>query len=66
MPHLDSPDFPNRKESLLEAVGSFESKVYGLRDDSAEVIDGDDNLTFYEICEPPYVDGRFENLKGPE
>jgi hypothetical protein len=19
-------------------------------------------LTFYEICEPPYIDGRFENL----
>ena len=41
MPHLDSPDFPNRKESLLEAVGSFEGRVYGLRDDSAIVIDGD-------------------------
>lgn len=41
MPHLDSPHFPNRKESLLEAVGSFEGKVYGLRDDSAVVIDGD-------------------------
>lgn len=40
MPHLDSPHFPNRKESLLEAVGSFEGKVYGLRDDSAVVIDG--------------------------
>jgi len=21
-----------------------------------------DDLTFYEVCEPPYVDGRFENL----
>jgi dipeptidase E len=41
MPHLDSPDFPNRKESLLEAVGSFEGTVYGLRDDSAVVIDGE-------------------------
>lgn len=41
MPHLDSPHFPNRKESLLEAVGSFEGRVYGLRDDSAVVIDGD-------------------------
>lgn len=40
MPHLDSPDFPNRKESLLEAVGNFGGKVYGLRDDSAVVIDG--------------------------
>jgi dipeptidase E len=40
MPHLDSPHFPNRKESLIEAVGSFEGKVYGLRDDSAVVVDG--------------------------
>lgn len=45
MPHLDSPHFPNRKESLLEAVGSFEGRVYGLRDDSAVVIDGDDIQT---------------------
>ena len=22
------------------------------------------DLTFYEICEPPYEDGRFENIKG--
>ena len=41
MPHLDSPDFPNRKESLVEAVGSFQGKVYGLRDDSAVIVDGD-------------------------
>ena len=24
--------------------------------------DGDTALTFYEICDPPYEDGRFENL----
>ena len=24
--------------------------------------DGEDDLTFYEICWPPYEDGRFENL----
>ena len=24
--------------------------------------DGDTDLTFYEICWPPYEDGRFENL----
>ena len=24
--------------------------------------DGNSRLTFYEICEPPYIDGRFENL----
>lgn len=41
MPHLDSPDFPNRKETLLDAVGSFTGKVYGLRDDSAVVVDND-------------------------
>ncbi len=23
---------------------------------------GDTDLTFYEVCEPPYKDGRFENL----
>lgn len=45
MPHLDSPHFPNRKESLLKAVGSFEGKVYGLRDDSAVVVDGDEVYT---------------------
>lgn len=45
MPHLDSPHFPNRKESLLEAVGNFKGKVYGLRDDSAVVVDGDDIST---------------------
>lgn len=45
MPHLDSPHFPNRKESLLEAVGSFEGRVYGLRDDSAVVVDGNDVQT---------------------
>jgi len=25
--------------------------------------DGDDDLVFYEICQPPYSDGRFENLE---
>jgi hypothetical protein len=28
--------------------------------------DGETDLTFYEICEPPYIDGRFENLKDEE
>lgn len=45
MPHLDSSDFPNRKESLIEAVGNFQGKVYGLRDDSAVVVDGDNVKT---------------------
>lgn len=54
MPHLDSPHFPNRKESLLAAVGSFEGKVYGLRDDSAVVIDCDDISTIGS--EPVIID----------
>jgi len=52
MPHLDSLDFPNRKESLLEAVSSFEGKVYGLRDDSAVVVDGDN---IYTIGSEPII-----------
>lgn len=42
MPHLDSPDFPNRQDTLLLAVDKFKGKVYGLRDDSAVVVDGDE------------------------
>lgn len=55
MPHLDSPYFPNRKESLLEAVGKFEGKVYGLRDDSAVVVDGDEVYTVGS--EPIVIEG---------
>lgn len=42
MPHLDSPDFPYRKSTLLEAVGTFNGKVYGLRDDSAIIVNGNE------------------------
>jgi len=52
IPHLNSPHFPNRKESLLGAVGNFEGKVYGLRDDSAVVVDGDN---IYTIGSDPVV-----------
>lgn len=40
MPHLDSPHFPNRKENLLSAVGNHKGVIYGLRDDSAVVVEG--------------------------
>ena len=40
MPHLDSPGFPNRKETLLDAAKSYSGTVYGLRDDSALLVDG--------------------------
>ncbi len=55
MPHLDSPYFPNRKESLIEAVGTFEGKVYGLRDDNAVVVDGDEVYTIGS--EPIIIEG---------
>jgi len=42
MPHLDSPHFSNRKSTLLEAVGVFNGKVYGLRDDSAVIVNGNE------------------------
>lgn len=44
MPHLDSPHFPNRKETLLDAVKQYSGVVYGLRDDSAIIVD-EDNIT---------------------
>lgn len=55
MPHLDSPHFPNRMESLIEAVGNFDGKVYGLRDDSAVVVDGEDVTTVGS--EPIIIEG---------
>lgn len=44
MPHLDSSDFPNRKQTLLDAAKNHPGVVYGLRDDSAIIVD-DDNIT---------------------
>jgi dipeptidase E len=41
MPHIDSPHFPNRKESLTAAIADHAGVVYGLRDDSAVVVNGD-------------------------
>lgn len=41
MPHLDSAHFPNRKETLLEAAKDHSGVIYGLRDDSAVVVDGE-------------------------
>lgn len=61
MPHLDSPDFPNRKENLLKAVGSFEGRVYGLRDDSAVVINGSDVTT---IGSEPIIIEKGKLLNG--
>lgn len=45
MPHLDSHDFPNRKETLLDAAKNHSGIIYGLRDDSALVLDSDTMTT---------------------
>lgn len=61
MPHLDSPHFPNRKESLIEAVGTFKGRVYGLRDDSAVVVNGNDIQT---IGSQPIIIEKGELVSG--
>ena len=38
MPHLDSKDFPSRKEKLVEASKKHAGKIYGLNDDSAVIV----------------------------
>lgn len=44
MPHLDSPHFANRRENLSEAAKQHPGVIYGLRDDSAVVVE-DDKIT---------------------
>lgn len=39
MPHLDSPHFPNREENLKQAVKDHTGIVYGLKDDSAILVE---------------------------
>lgn len=45
MPHLNSPHFPNRKETLLDAAGKHKGVIYGLQDDCAIVVEGDNIST---------------------
>lgn len=45
MPHIDSKDFPGRKEKLFEAAKKHSGLIYGLRDDSAVIVNGDDIRT---------------------
>lgn len=45
MPHLDSPHFPNRKQTLLKAAKKYSGVVYGLRDDAALVVNGTEQKT---------------------
>lgn len=52
MPHLDSPHFPLRKETLLEAIGDHSGVVHGMRDDSAVIVDGD---AVYTVGSEPLI-----------
>ena len=40
MPHLDNPHFANRREILQDASRKHSGVIYGLRDDSAIVVEG--------------------------
>lgn len=40
MPHIDSEDFPGRKDKLIKASKKHHGKIYGLRDDSAVAVQG--------------------------
>lgn len=45
-PHLDNPLFPNNKEAVLVEVSKgCDYVVFGLKDDSAVVVDGDKEYT---------------------
>jgi dipeptidase E len=44
-PHIDSEEFPGRKEKLIEAAKKTDGKIYGLRDDSAVVVNGESITT---------------------
>ena len=45
MPHLDSKDFPRRKGKLLNAAKKHSGLIYGLNDDSAVVVNGEEITT---------------------
>ena len=45
MPHLNSPHFPNRKETLMDVAGKHTGVIYGLQDDCAIVVNGDNTST---------------------
>lgn len=40
MPHMDSADYPTRNDKLFAATKHHKGVIYGLRDDSAMIVDG--------------------------
>lgn len=41
IPHMDSKDFPDRKDRLVNAAKKHRGLIYGLPDDSAVTVNGD-------------------------
>lgn len=61
-PHMDSPIFTNnRKEILLEVAKDFHGTLYGLRDDSAIIVNGNEQ---YVIGSNPIkiTDGKLDEI----
>lgn len=52
LPHLDSPHFHNRREKLIEISKIYKGLTYGLGDDCAIVVNGDDIST---IGSEPFI-----------
>jgi mannose-6-phosphate isomerase-like protein (cupin superfamily) len=50
------------KSYVFQSDHSNEAVVVEVGEIMQWYADGDIDLTFYEVCEPPYKDGRFENL----
>lgn len=40
IPHIDSKDFPGRRKNLITASKQTSTKIYGLRDDTAIIVNG--------------------------
>jgi hypothetical protein len=58
--HVTSPDSNTR---VYEYPSTDQPREIVINvGDVVQWIAGDRGLTFYEICEPPYQDGRFQNL----
>ena len=52
---------PDNSQSVATYPGNAELEASVAVNDTLQW-SADTNLTFYEICWPPYEDGRFENL----
>jgi hypothetical protein len=54
--------FTTNQTYIYEFPGAEPEVVVHIGDTMQWQASSDTNLTFYEICTPPYKDGRFENI----